>query len=210
MTMFLPDEKAASTLEQTWEFCLDSFAIGRFGQLTVERGLEHVGSASWSTEQGSFEGVEHRIVATQRSRGWRSAVFELGDVAEGCIALVALGRGAINVRVAGRTPVDLDAARVWLRELYPVTEQSEEQRIWITFWSLGQHGARQNMRQIDVPTWPEVGRQLPGGRRRQARRGDGGGVRTRRRRPAAPLARASGHRQDLRAARARVGVALLV
>ncbi len=46
MTMFLPDEKAASTLEQTWEFCLDSFTIGRFGQLTVERGLEHVGSAS--------------------------------------------------------------------------------------------------------------------------------------------------------------------
>ena len=53
MTMFLPDEKAASTLEQTWEFCLDSFAIGRFGQLIVERGLEHVGSASWSTEQGA-------------------------------------------------------------------------------------------------------------------------------------------------------------
>ena len=161
MTMFLPDEKAASTLDQTWEFCLDSFAIGRFGQLTVERGLEHVGSASWSTEQGSFEGVEHRIVATQRSRGWRSAVFELGDVAEGCIALVALGRGAINVRVAGRTPAALDAARVWLRERYPVTEQSEEQRIWITFWSLGPHGARQNMRQIDVPTWAEVGGNYP-------------------------------------------------
>ena len=161
MTTFLPDEKAASTLEQTWEFCLDSFTIGRFGQLIVERGLEHVGSASWSTEQGSFEGVEHRIVATQRSRGWRSAVFELGDVAEGCIALVALGRGAINVRVAGRTPAALDAARVWLRELYPVTEQSEEQRIWITFWSLGQHGARQNMRQIDVPTWAEVAGNYP-------------------------------------------------
>ena len=49
MTMFLPDEKAASALDQKWELCVDSFAIGRFGRLTVERGLEHIGSASRPT-----------------------------------------------------------------------------------------------------------------------------------------------------------------
>ena len=91
-----------------------------------------------------------------------------------------------------------------------VTEQSEEQRIWITFWSLGPHGAREHARQIDVPTWHEVAENYPAARRRQLARLMGEEFE-----PAVGgrlllWHGAPGHRQDLRAARARVGVALLV
>jgi hypothetical protein len=156
--MFLHDEEAASTLTQTWDFCLDSFAIGRFGHLVVERGLEHVGSTNWMTEQECLDPVEDRIVSTQRSGRWRSVVVDLDEaVADGCVALVSLSHGSIHVRVAGRATEDVVAARAWLRERFPVTEPTEAQRIWITFWSLSERGAaRQNMREIEVPTWAEV------------------------------------------------------
>ena len=39
----------------------------------------------------------------------------------------------------------------WLRERYPAVQPSEEQRIWITFWSQSPHGARELARKIDVP-----------------------------------------------------------
>ena len=45
----------------------------------------------------------------------------------------------------------------------PSTQLSEEQRIWITFWSQGPHGARDLSRKIDVPTWSDVEDNYPPG-----------------------------------------------
>ena len=86
MSTFIDDERLAA-LDQVWEFNVDQFAIGRFGQLVVERALEHVGSTAWTTEVESLAALEDRIIATQRTPSWRSAVVELEDVVgNGCIA----------------------------------------------------------------------------------------------------------------------------
>ena len=64
MSTFLHEGKAADTLDRTQEFNIDGFAIGRFGQLAVERGLEHVGSASWSTDQESLDAIADRVLSS--------------------------------------------------------------------------------------------------------------------------------------------------
>lgn len=71
--------------------------------------------------------------------------------------------GLLDLRVAARSVDALAAAREWIRERYPVTETTEEQRISLTFWSHGRFGASSNLRRIDVPAWKDVSDNYPTG-----------------------------------------------
>jgi hypothetical protein len=162
MTTTLHDEVGRTPLDLSLEFTVDCFVFGRFAQLVVARGLAHVGATSWACEKDTLEGLFDRTLATQRGPGSRSAILDLGDVVgEGCLAAVFLSRGTVHLRVGARNVDDLAAARAWIRERYPVVKPSEEQRIWITFWSLSPHGACEMTRKIDVPRWDEVGENYP-------------------------------------------------
>jgi hypothetical protein len=162
MSSTLGDEIASSPLGLSWEFDLDCFTIARFAELVVARGLAHVGASSWACEKDTLEGLFERTLVSQRSQGSRSAVFELADVAgEGCLVWIMLCRGNVGVRVAAPTVDQLAVARAWVRERYPVVQPSDEQRVSITFWSLGRHGAREQTRKIDVPRWDEVAGNYP-------------------------------------------------
>jgi len=154
----------ASRLDLTWELDLDGLTAGRFAQLVVARALEHVGSTSWACEKDTLEGLFDRSLATQRSRSSRSALLDVGDVAgEGSIACIWLSHGTLHLRMGARTVDALAVVRQWVRERYPLTQPSEEQRIWITFWSQSSHGAREMSRKIDVPAWHEVEGNYPPG-----------------------------------------------
>jgi hypothetical protein len=150
-------DEVGTGLDLQLDFNVDGYVYGRFAQLVVARGLAHLGSNSWPCEKHTLEGVLDRALVTQRGHGSRSAVVDLRDVVgEGCLAAIFLGTGNVNLRVGARTVDQLASARDWLRERYPVVRPTAEQRIWITFWSLGPHCAREMLRKIDVPTWGQV------------------------------------------------------
>jgi hypothetical protein len=162
MTRTLHDEVGGSRLELGWGINLDWYTLARFAQLVVEREHEHLATTSWACEKNTLEGVLDIAVTTQRRRSSRSAVLDLGRaVGEGCLGWIWLHGGSIDLRVAARSVDHLAAARDWIRERYPVTETTEEQRINITFWSRGCYGASSNLRRIDVPPWAEVADNYP-------------------------------------------------
>ncbi len=156
------DEAGGSALATTWELDLCNVTHARFARLVVQRELEHVGSSSWSTEKMTLEGVLDRALSTQRNELRRAAVLDLTEVVgEECLALVVLQFGRLYFDLAARGVDALATAKARLREWYPVARPEEAQRIGITFWSLGGHGARSTGRQIDVPTWAEIGGNYP-------------------------------------------------
>jgi hypothetical protein len=160
MTTTLRDE-VGSALELGIELSLDCFTFNRFAQLVVARGLAHLGTNSWACEKDTLEGLFERTLASQRAPGSRSALLDLGDVADDAIAWLWIGHSTVHIRVAGHSVDDLGTARAWLRERYPPVQPSEEQQIWITFWSQSPHGARELTRKIDVPAWDEIAANYP-------------------------------------------------
>ena len=157
MDTTLHDEATAPRLATVWPLDLDYLTLARFARIVVDRGLEHIAETSWATERMTLEGLFDRSLTTLRDQAERAAVLDLGDVAgEDCFAHISLARGRAHVRVAAREIDALAAAKAWLRERYPVAQPEERQAVSVSFWSLGDHGARRNMRTIDVPAWAEV------------------------------------------------------
>ena len=134
----LHDEIGGSTLELGWDLNLDWYTSGRFAQLVVARGLEHVGTTSWACDKETLEGLFDRALTTQRRSRSRAAVLDFGDVAgEGCVGWIWLHGGNLELRIAAHSVDHLAKARAWIRERFPVSRPTEEQRIGIAFWSLG-------------------------------------------------------------------------
>ena len=142
--------------------------------------------------RNTLEGVLDISVTTQRRGSKRSAVLDLHELGHDCLAWIGLRNGTIDVRVAARSVDQLAAAREWIRERYPLTETTEEQRVDITFWSLGCYGASSSNRRIDVPTWSEVADNYPAAVADRVARIRQRGLPAGGRRPSASLARAAG------------------
>src|SRR5262245_39888855 len=137
------DVMAGATLATTWELDLDEVTGARFARLVLERGLPHLRSFSWATESSSLDAVLDRAVTTQRMRRCRAAILDVADLAGGdCLAHLSIRHGRLNLDVAAHRFDAADAVHTAVRELYPVAERNEAQRIGITFWSLGRHGGK--------------------------------------------------------------------
>jgi ATPase family associated with various cellular activities (AAA) len=158
----LYDERSSSTLNTTWEFDLDYVTSARFAQFVVERALEHVVYDTWATERMTLEGLFENALSTLRDRSERAAVLDLGAViGDDCLVHLSLIRGRAHIRAAARSVDALASAKVWLKERYPVAVPAEAQQASITFWTAGDRHAQQATRQIDVPTWNEIGDNYP-------------------------------------------------
>jgi hypothetical protein len=156
------DETASGTLSLTWEVDTGSLTYARFARLVVERGFTHFRSSSWPTGGSSFGAVPAPVLTTQRRYGQNFAIVDLTElVGEECVLHLQLQSERIYVDAAAHDPAVFAAAREAMRSWFPVTQLDESQRIGITFWSLGKHGARRTGRQIDVPTWAEIAENYP-------------------------------------------------
>ena len=156
------DETAGATLATTWEFDLTHVTHARFARLVVERQLPHLRSSSWPTETTRLDEVLDRMITTQQSRWRKTAILDLSDaVGCPCLAHVVLQNQYVIFDIAAAELGAFSAARDVMRSWFPVSEPEARQQIGVTFWSLGQHGARRIGRQIDVPSWGEIGENYP-------------------------------------------------
>jgi hypothetical protein len=158
----LHESTLSTELTSTLEFELNYLTWSRFGQLLVERSLEHVASDSWATERITLEPVLAHALTTLRDRAERAAVLDVGDdVGDDCLIHVSLQRGRIYVYAAARTLATVAVAKEWVRDRYPVVIPAEEKQAAVTFWSWSSRGPRPTTRSIDVPSWADVARNYP-------------------------------------------------
>ena len=157
----------------------------------------------------TLEGLFDRALSTHRDQTERAALLDLGPSRRRRLPrpLLRSNADARTCASAARSVDALAAARTWLQERYPVTEPTEETAHPDQLLVARPHGASRSPAKIDVPAWERDQRQLP--RRRRVRVS---GLMERRRssrreRPADPLARRAGNREDVRPAGARLGVA---
>jgi hypothetical protein len=156
------DETAGGTLATTWELELHDVTHARFARLVVERGFNHLRSASWPTETKSLDAVLDRTLATQRSSWQRMALVDLTDLVGGeCVVHLTLSHGQLSFNLAAHAFDAFAAAKTALADWFPVAQPEEKQQIGITFWSCGRGSGRRTARQIDVPSWDEIAENYP-------------------------------------------------
>ena len=107
-------------------------------------------------------------------------------------------------RAAAAADAELDR----LRALFPAPDLSSRHEVQVTFWTYGPHGPRRPGARSPFPGGTRSATTTGAGRRRA--RAPDARLPARARRPADPLARARRHGEDLRPARARVGMARVV
>jgi ATPase family associated with various cellular activities (AAA) len=160
MSRAMQDRDASAELAMAWEVDLDYLTQGRFAQIVLERGLEHVAATSWASERMTLEGLLERSLFSLRDSVERAAVLDLTeDLGEECVAHVSLERGRAYLRSAGRTVDVLAAAKTWMQERYPVSKPEATQDARIGFWD--SESERCTTRTVGVPTWPEIAGNYP-------------------------------------------------
>ena len=205
------DETASGTLAMTWELELDDITHARFARLVVERGFSHFRSSSWPTEGKSLDAVLDRVLATQRTQPARRRSSTSRDLVGGeCLAHLLLQHGRLYFDLAAHDSTRSRRRRrrcaSGSRSRSPRSSSASASR---SGRSAASAAAAPDVRSTCRPG-PRSPSNYPAAVAAAARRADGRDVRARSRRPADPLARRAGHGQDVRAARARLGVAEVV
>lgn len=127
-------------------------ALALFQREVLRRVLGYGHAASWATSAESIRDVSD--VSYFAAGPWgEEALIEDDDVA----ARVTLMDGQVFAHVAGQTSEPVEARLSRLVEELPRAVPGDEQRVPVTFWSLGTHGPVARSRQIEVPTWAEIG-----------------------------------------------------
>ncbi len=104
-----------------------------FLQLAVADGLCHVHEASWATRVDRIEVADSEVVLRARGSRWDNALLTMG----GCLVLLRLGIGSVEVQVAGTFPDQIADVLARLRAAIPVAHSEEAARaVPVTFWAL--------------------------------------------------------------------------
>jgi hypothetical protein len=132
--------------------------IGRaiFEREILRRGLTEGRAASWATDSDTARDLAGRAYYAQGPWG-EEVVLEDDEIC----AYVSLSDGHLFAHVAGTDhDVVTDRLGAILRDV-PRSAPGDEQRVPVSFWSLGEHGAIERSRKVEVPTWEEIGENYP-------------------------------------------------
>jgi hypothetical protein len=122
-----------------------------FAARVIERGLEHMTSASWPTASRSLEGLPQPF----HQASGEGAEHALVD-RDGTLMQLGLFSGWVSARVAGNDAERVAAALSDLRELFPPPDPSSTHKVNVQFWTYGPHGPISSYREISVPEWADL------------------------------------------------------
>lgn len=147
------DETSVTVLGQT-HYLRAVLKNGYSRQQSVQWATEAVVDSAWCASTARL----WRVAYLERSARAASAVVEY----DGAMALVSAGFDQVMVHVAGHGDEVVERLLEGLRRQLPRSQtRADEQRVPVTFWSLGVNGPAQRYRKIDVPRWDEVDANYP-------------------------------------------------
>lgn len=148
----LADGEIQPTLLTNYDLAHGSPAHHFFHKAAIEAGFDALSTAWWPTEETLTvrEDTVFRVDATDQ-------VIRLED---GTLALLRGGGGSLSVVTAGPSG---EAAVEALRAAYPAAylTMGEDNRVPITFWSMGEFGPSQRLRRIEAQPWEDVAANYP-------------------------------------------------
>lgn len=131
-----------------------SHADRLFKQAVMESGFKEMDCARWPCEQAFVSGVTGEVF-----RESNESVYRLPG---GALARLEVSYGWAHLDVAGGSPERIGEAMAMFQALYPATFLSAtDDRVPITFWSLGPLGPSQRLRMIDAQPWEAVRENYP-------------------------------------------------
>jgi len=166
--------------------------------------LREVRMEHWATSERSLGDVGEPLIRSASDNG-DSLVVEL----EGVLVHIALRGGFVVAQAAADDEETAQAALRSLRERLPAPEPVARHDVPVAFWTYTPNGPMPSLRPIAVPEWDEISENYATATR-AALEPIMRGFKPAHGRSAHPLARRGRHREDVRAPRARVGVARLV
>jgi hypothetical protein len=122
-----------------------------FTARVIERGLQHMASASWPTASRSLDPVPEPF---HRASG-EGAEHALAE-RDGTLMQLGLFSGWVSARVAGNDAGRVAAVLAELRELLPPPDPSSTHKVNVQFWTYGPHGPIPSWREISVPEWSDL------------------------------------------------------
>jgi hypothetical protein len=146
----------------------DTLPYSLFAGRVVDEQFPHTAAMSWTTERSTIDEALPYALATSRGIQLSTGLLDLEPVVRSsCLAYIYLRQGMLFARTAARELPVLADAETWLRGCFPLLQPTEDQRVPITFWSLGGHGAHASARTIAVPDWSDIEGNYPSGVREQ-------------------------------------------
>ena len=136
----------------TYDMLWGSHADRLFKQAVIDSGFATMDKASWPHDGGVFvSGVKGEVF-----REGSSAVYRLPD---GTLAYLVVRDGWASCSVAGVSSDPVGSALSMFQTLYPATYlDATDDRVPVTFWSLGPHGPEPRLRMIDASPWETIRR----------------------------------------------------
>lgn len=101
--------------------------------------------------------IADKILGVYTDAGRDDIFFEAGD----CVAhIVAWANEGYRIRVSADTMAAAESLKKALLKKIPATKP-EENKVPMSFWTLGKHGPRQRHRKLDVPAWHDIAVNYP-------------------------------------------------
>lgn len=126
----------------------------RFNALVLERALPHALATGWSTDAPSVDPLLPYAVASAKWRNGQGALLDLSrPFGEGCVALVEIRRGWVDLDVAADEHAVLADVEAWVLEALP-RAQPGERTVTVRFFTCDRHGS--SSRRLAVPAWADV------------------------------------------------------
>lgn len=141
---------AAAPLLATYEMTQGPPALRHFYESALAAGLTEFASEQWPCEVAALDGA-----GAEFHDGSHCAIWRLDD---GTIAYASLHGGWFSVQAASRDLAAAYAACSAFRAGYPASYLSdiEDERVAITFWSMGPFGPQSRLRRIDASPWEPI------------------------------------------------------
>jgi hypothetical protein len=124
-----------------------------FEKLALEQGHRYWSSSTWRTQAQALTPVPDVTFRFVGQDGEQSARVELPQA----VGLVELDRhGRVVLYGAAASDSELERLAQRIRAVLPPVEEIGDHEIAMTFWTMGSGSPESVVRNVNVPTWPEI------------------------------------------------------
>jgi hypothetical protein len=134
----------------TYDMLYGGAAEKFFKEHALQRESPVWGGDSWPIEASSAGLPSKNVLFVDRG----SAVVATNS---GALALISIGDGWFNVRVAGDSQTQVDTACAAFRQAYPASYLTQDNAtVPITFWANSKHGPIPRLRRVESAQWGDI------------------------------------------------------